>query len=88
MITVWLQNEKPDWSRYTDLLELIRRKADGRIRRLPARTTLHAWAGAEVAWEEFSFSRGTDRLGRPLIGASSERPSVLMAGPRRSYVVD
>jgi hypothetical protein len=49
MITVWLQNEKPDWSRYTELLELIRRKADGRIRRLPARTTLHAWAGAEVA---------------------------------------
>jgi hypothetical protein len=49
MITVWLQNENPDWSRYTALLELIRRKADGGIRLLPARTTLHASAGAEVA---------------------------------------
>jgi len=43
-----LQNEKPNWSRYS-VAGVDSTKADGRIRLVPAGTTLHARAGAEVA---------------------------------------
>ena len=44
-----LPNENPNWSRYTPVVGVDSKKADGRIRLVPARTTLHARAGAEVA---------------------------------------
>ena len=40
--------ENPNWSRYTPAVGADSKKADGRIRLVPARTTLHARAGAEV----------------------------------------
>ena len=44
-----LPNENPNWSRYNPVVGVDLKKADGRIRLVPARTTLHARAGAEVA---------------------------------------
>ena len=44
-----LPNENPNWSRYTPVVGVDSKKADGRIRVVPARTTLHARAGAEMA---------------------------------------
>lgn len=44
-----LRNEKPNLSRYTPVVGVDSKKADGRMRLVPARTTLHARAGAEVA---------------------------------------
>jgi hypothetical protein len=44
-----LPNENPNWSRYTPVVGVDSKKADGRIRLVPARTTLHARAGAEMA---------------------------------------
>ena len=43
-----LHNETPDRSRYS-VAGVDSKKADGGIRLLPARITLHARAGAEVA---------------------------------------
>jgi hypothetical protein len=44
-----LPNENPNWSRYTPVVGVDSKKADGRIRLVPARTTLHARAGAKMA---------------------------------------
>ena len=51
-----LHNETPDRSRYS-VAGVDSKKADGGIRLLPARITLHARAGAEVAREARSPAR-------------------------------
>jgi hypothetical protein len=58
MSTVWLQNEKPDWSGYAAWRELIRRRLMAAF--AAYRPELHYMRGQEPMWREKSsrFSRG------------------------------